>query len=131
MLFESDGKRFEVWYRIEEKRYAASLDEFERPMGRGSLKLICYTYLVTKHTPKGVWLKAGMFSDTGSYAFGGKPRFVRREANKRFACPTRKEAYESFMARKKRQIRILAARLCDAEEALAKAQKEHEGATSL
>lgn len=47
---------------------------------------------VLKETPKGVWLDDW-----------GNRRFVLRDARKRYACPTRQEALESFIARKRRQ----------------------------
>lgn len=56
------------------------------------------TFTVAKVTPKGVWLEAPWF----------ERRFVRLEAQKRFACPTRQDALQSLMARKSRQMRLLA-----------------------
>lgn len=90
-------------YRYEDIRYAPPVDEFERPIGEGTLSVELRTYIVRKHTPCGVWIDG---------------RFVNLKANKRFACPTMEEAKESFIARKKRQIRILSARLKDAQRAL-------------
>ena len=57
----------------------------------------CLAIEVLKHTPKGVWL----------YDATQNRRFVLRAARKRWAAPTRREALESFIARKGRQIRIL------------------------
>ena len=108
----------EFWYRFEDQRYAPSLNEFDEAVGRGSLKIHLYTYLVLKHTPKGVWINA-----SPRFSFGHK-KFVLKDARRRFACPTKEEALESFFARKKRQIGILRTRADDAEEALLKAKKD-------
>lgn len=53
---------------------------------------------VLRYTPKGVWV------DT----WGGK-KFILASARKRYACPTKDEALESFRARKRRQVALLAA----------------------
>lgn len=67
-------------------------------------------------TPKGVWLR-NYVSD----------RFVLNDARKRFAYPTEKEALQSFIMRKKRQIGIYAARHDQAVEALAIAKDMQNG----
>ncbi|UMO76015.1 hypothetical protein [Planktothrix phage Pra-JY27] len=90
-----------VLYRVEDIRYAAPADEFGDPQpGRGTFVLVIHEHQVARVTPKGWRLKCG--------------RFVLREANKRFACPTVQEAFDSYEARRNRQIRILEARLQDA-----------------
>lgn len=94
-----------VWYRYEEKVYAPPLDEFERPCGTGRVELVRLEYPVVKVTPKGVRLAWGQ-------------SFVRRDARKRFACPTDEEARESYRARKAKQIRILRRQIAQAEEGL-------------
>lgn len=90
-----------LWYRYEDVQYAPRLDENENAMDSGMLSVELRSFAVAKTTPKGVWLRQ----------FGGDDRFVRREARKRFACPTQKEALESFIARKERQQSILSAQL--------------------
>lgn len=70
---------------------------------------------ITKTTPKGVWV------DTY-----GIPRFVLSGAHKRFACTTKKEAIHSFIARKKRQVRILKSQCEIARSALSIAKKMRE-----
>lgn len=49
----------------------------------------------------------------------GYPKFVRRDARKHFACPTKEDALVSFIARKHRQIKILEAQLNAAKHSLA------------
>jgi hypothetical protein len=93
----------EHWYRYEDVKYAAPLDEFDEPMGEGDLHLHLRAYRIDKHTPCGVWA-AG--------------RWISRDARKRFACPTRMEALESYIARKTGQARILRAKLNKAESLL-------------
>lgn len=102
------------WYRIESGRRSDGVDMFDNPLG-SSVQVYINKYEVLKETPKGVWLKLGMFS--------GK-RFVLHSSKKRFACPTLAEALESFEARKTRHIRFLQARMDDAREALHKAERK-------
>lgn len=66
---------------------------------------------VTKKTPKGVWVTA----------WGG-PKFILDGAGRRFAYPTREQAIDSFMRRKRRQIQILHSNLASAEAQLAFAE---------
>ncbi len=70
-------------------------------------------YKVLKHTPKGARID--------DYTPGG--RFVSREWNKQWACPTVEEARLSFIARKRRQARILEARLRQAQVAMELAEQ--------
>lgn len=118
----SSEQPVEYWYRFEDVRYAPPADEYGEYRGRGELKVYLRKYVVIKHTPKGVWLERW---ETHT----GKPRtvdefnapekrFVRKDTNKRFACPTELEARESFLARKSKLIRIMKARITDAEEAM-------------
>lgn len=83
----------EVWYRIDSNH-------------DGGLWVQKYT--VAKHTPKGVRLVNGMFVLNPE---GGK---------KRFAHPTFTEALAAFAERKRRYIRILTARLSQAQDDLEK-----------
>jgi hypothetical protein len=61
-------------------------------------------YYVDKITPKGVWLSRNGGDYRGLKAL---PRWVAFNTFKQFACPTLLAAYESFLARKKAQKRIL------------------------
>jgi hypothetical protein len=102
----------EVWYRLEVVTYS-HLDEwenvyFDRP------QVSWREYEVVKTTPKGVWVTLTYF---------GEKRFILRDAKKRFACPTKAEAKESFIFRKKRHIKILTAQLKEAQEALRVGEK--------
>jgi hypothetical protein len=96
----------EVWYRVEDGRYAPMLDEYERPVGEGRSWVSLHEVPVIRRTPKGAWLNAG------------RPRFVLLESRKRYACPTPEEAWESWRKRKERQLIILRSQLDHVTEAL-------------
>lgn len=83
-----------TWYRYEESHH-------------GERGIVVREYEVLRETPKGVWLDV----DDGE-------RFVLLGARKRYACPTMREAQDSFIARKRRQIRILDAQRNAAVRAL-------------
>ena len=94
----------EYWYRAYGQRYAAPLDEFDTPIGRGRVDVSIMRFEVISHTAKGVWLD-----------YFGKKKFVLADARKKFACPTEIEAWESLIHRKQRQIKILGNQLEDAK----------------
>lgn len=64
-------------------------------------------YLVSKRTPKGVWIEAD-----------GSRRFVLNNARKRWAHPTREEALKSFIRRRTIQLDIFQRRIADTERVL-------------
>ena len=98
----------EYRYRYEDKRRAAPVNEFEQPIGEGSLEIVLYRWEAIKHTPKGVWLE-----------LWGHKRFVLNKSHRRFACSTIDEARASFVARKNRQASIYEARAMTARQAIA------------
>jgi hypothetical protein len=57
---------------------------------------------VVKVTPKGFWLD-----------YYGSRKFVRAEARKRWAYPTKQEALESFIARREKQLKILRSQISE------------------
>lgn len=101
--------RCAVYYRFVDIRYAAPLDEWDTPIGRGSMKVELLEVPVYRFTRCGAWMEGP----------NGLPKFVLRSANKQYALPTKEEALASFIARKRRQAKIYRSRLADAEEALA------------
>ena len=107
----------EFWYRYEVRNYAPPVDEFDNICGSGRSELVCEKLRVLRHTPKGVRLAGG--------------RFVLRGARKRFAAPTKEEARQSLIARKRRQIKILQAQLRHAELCLAMAEGRSESRVEL
>jgi hypothetical protein len=81
----------DTWFRIED----------------GSATNWVREFTVVKVTTCGVRLSDG---------FG--MRLVLDDSRKRYACPTREEAMESFIARKRRQLKILRAQIQRVERAL-------------
>lgn len=102
----------EHWYRYDGTTYA-SLDEFD-DVCEGRTVITLDKIPVLKHTPKGVWLEMSF----------DEKRFVLRDARKRYACPTKREALESLVARKRRQISILETQTRRAKLVLALAERQ-------
>lgn len=98
-------------YRLENHLVSAGVDEWDNPLGPPRMEVYVNKFIILKKTPKGVWI---------SYC-GGK-RFVLLSARKQFACLTLEQAVESFKARKRRQISILARKLEYAEMAVSIAE---------
>lgn len=103
----------EKWYRYEDRVYAVIIDADAELYGVSDPRLELREFTVIKETPAGAWLQE---------AWGGK-RWVKREARKRFACPTKIEALESFIARKERQRAIYAAKARRARIAMGIAER--------
>jgi hypothetical protein len=97
----------EVLYRYENWQTAGPVDEWGYTCGPSTTNTGLREYEVIRTTPKGVWIE-----------YYGSEKFVKLNARKRFACPTKEEALASFVARKEKQIRILKAQLRNAAEAL-------------
>ena len=93
----------DVLYRLEAQRYSYVIDADREEYGTTAPRLEMHFYFVTKRTPKGAWI--------GN-------QFVLLSASKRFACNTVEEAIESFIARKRKQIKILEAQLSRAQTEL-------------
>lgn len=100
-----------IFYRFEDYGVSHGSEDFGFYSSR---QLSLREFNVVKETPKGVWIEG---------PFGLTKRFVRLDAHKRYACPTIESARESFMARKKRQIKILKTQLANAEESLRLAEE--------
>ena len=111
-------KRRVYWYRYVDVAYSPGADQYGDPIHReaGShIGLRLHKYEVISYTPKGVWLRDETNINGGPRS---GQRFICMNWNKQFACPTEEEARESFIARKRRQIRIYESRARDAREAL-------------
>lgn len=118
----------EVWglgflYRFEAHTYSQSSGWGDDEYYSVGPFLELDAFAIRSHTPKG-W--------TISASNGLGWRFIRRDATKRFACPTVQEALESFAARKRKEASIHDARAARArkmEELAAKhLNKEHDNA---
>jgi hypothetical protein len=68
-------------------------------------------FTVVRKTPQGVWIEL----------WEGKRRFILNSAKKRWALPSREEAVESYIWRRRKQISILQKRLQMAQEELVRA----------
>jgi hypothetical protein len=102
---ESAGAYRVTYYRYEERRW--SQGEGFRPR----LEVALVEFDVVKRTPRGVWVVyRGMTIGR---------RFVLDGARRRYACPTKEEAMESFVARKRKQAKIYETRLGDTRAVLA------------
>ena len=104
----------ECWYRFEDFRWAAPLDEFDEPVGKGRADVILREFPVIKHTPKGVRIRT----------FDG-PRLVCHHWRKKFASETVKQAGLDFLARKEAQKRILQNKIDHVNEAISVFAKKH------
>ena len=85
---------------------------------RFTTEINCIELPVLKVTPKGFWIDM--------CGFGRIKRFVLARGRKRFAHPTKEEALQAFIYRKKAQVKILSDRLASAKAALAKAKWDQE-----
>lgn len=108
----------DIWYRYEDERNAhLSISENGVDSYFSTLSIRLHEFTVHKVTPKGVWL--ALYGPDDLHRIGeGSRRFVLLGARKRFACPTKTEALQSLLARRKKQRRIYMARLASTNEAI-------------
>jgi hypothetical protein len=83
------------YYRYIE--YGSANSEGE-PLSFASVSLVLEILELVKKTPCGVWLNYGYT--------GAKNKFVLDYATKKYAHSTKEKAYESFLARKQKQLKI-------------------------
>jgi hypothetical protein len=102
----------EYWYRYEDHMCAGSPDQFDN-YGPSTVHVTLRKFKVLKHTKTGVQLDI----------YYGERRFTKRNAFRRWACPTIDEALESFIARKERQIFIYRNKINNAQDAIIKAKR--------
>jgi len=76
------------------------------------LDVIVSTFKLVKETPCGYWI----CQDT--YYFSLEKRWISKTSRKRYAYPTKKEALNSFIIRKQRQIKHCTRDLGNAKQAL-------------
>jgi len=109
-----------TFYRVEDYLTAAPVDEWDNPVGPGTVAFRLRRFIEVRKTPKGRTL-AEVFG-TGTYRaedLRGPTRFQLDAARKVFAAPSIAEAVEHWKARKAKQSRIYRARLRAIENALA------------
>ena len=115
-----------VAYRFEDRRYSHSDEWGEHLSTTHGVRLLVFP--IIKYTPCGMWIglcyseypyqPSPWQEPNGSdeFHFGlGEKRFVNLQATKRFALPNVSDAYESYLARKDRQILVYTARIKGAE----------------
>jgi len=83
-------------------------------------------YRLYKETPKGYWI-IPFWLDKYSFRYEDDAslfkKFILKSSRKRFAYPTREEALENYIKRTERYVKILNARLIDANIGLRLANK--------
>lgn len=77
--------------------------------GSWDLSVWFSTYRIIRYTATGVWIDRGE----------EKPKFVSLRSERKWAATTKQEALYGLMRRRAKQIKILTARLQDAEDLLA------------
>ncbi len=105
----SVGDKF---YKVYAQSYSVIIDAEREEYGSSPLYLKEAVYKVVKVTPKGVWI------DYQCDIARGRPHFVRLDSRKKFAYPTREQALDGFIAKKRRHVSILSAQHDDALQAL-------------
>lgn len=98
-----------VLWRCELKQYSVVVDAERDLYGVSDPVLEMQWFRIVARTPCGAWI---------TWGFGGKDKFVRLTARKRWACETEDEALRSFVARSKRYRAVLRARLKIVEQGL-------------
>lgn len=104
-------KQLNLLYRYEDIHYSRGVDTFGDEVPGSDIQLVLYKFRIVKETLKGVWISFGLVSNN-------RDKFVLLGAHKKYACLTKKEALESYVKRKQRQIEILSNQLHDAQTAL-------------
>ena len=79
--------------------------------------LILRRFKVIKETPCGYWVEVDMFERPSGR------RWTSKHSVSRFAYPSKEEALDNFIARKRRQIKILEGNLEDARHWKIQAEK--------
>ena len=101
-----------ILWRAEARLYG-SLDEHGEPTPHPYARVIITTYYAVRTTPRGCWVASGSYAPL---------HHVRDGARRRFAWPTKREALESLVARKRAEIAHLERRLQEARQKLAAAE---------
>lgn len=113
----------EVYYRYRERTvgdgYTDMTGEY---ISTGShVEVTLEKFPVLKRTPKGVWI-LNPFRDNGVH---GDRQFIADAWRKRFALPTREEAFRSFVARKAIYIQHLTRKIAETQRAIALVAEQH------
>ena len=66
---------------------------------------IVVEFIVVDETPKGYWVVDSFYANYPEFFINDKRRWVSKTSNKRYCYPTMDEAKQSFIIRKKWQIK--------------------------
>jgi len=109
-------------YRYYDVQYSAGCDEYDNDLGPGRVGINLIEFEVIRETRCGFWIATKYcFNAPGEKIPRNCQKFVNMNANKKYACKTKEEAKESFIARKRRQIQILSCGIERAKKALIEA----------
>ena len=97
----------EYLYRFRDQLVSNGVGEYDGYTG-SHVKVLLDRFCIMKRTPKGAWID-----------IWGEKRFVNLTARKQYACDSPEEARQSYLARKKRQVRILSSQLSSSKSAMA------------
>ena len=112
MIRPNEADKYYRYVDYRESDYFRFFDDYQDHPGTSHVCVRCDEFKVVRRTKKGVWIMLG-------YGFAHQGlRFILSGTRKKFAAPTKKEAMESFVARKKAQLRIYEARANQARESL-------------
>lgn len=132
-MADANASDLDLWYRYENTLVSSGVDEWGDAVGPGVVTIKLRKFEVLRKTPKGVWL-VPYYEGMGS-CYRRNPddlgiqhiaRFVRTEARKQYASPTKEAALLAFQARKAAQARILASQLANVDRALVLAKSEQQ-----
>jgi hypothetical protein len=102
------------FYRYESRRYSVTICPDREIFGTSKAELQLIEFKLHSETPKGHWIGI----------WGGKDTWVSKTSKKRYAHPSKDEALQSYVARKKAFVRHSKNRLRRAEEDLALVEKD-------
>ena len=88
-------------YRYAETFYSTGVDEWDNPLPGYLAQIHLHKFTIVKETPKGAWIQEEF------HGLHSPKKFVLLTARKKFACRTKQDALESFLARKNKHLKIL------------------------
>ena len=97
--------------------------EIFRSYGHDDVKVELEIFELVKETPKGYWIVSESWVDLDEGFISLAKKWISKTSRKRFAYPTKQEALDSFLIRKKKQIEYVKRSLTNAEKALELGEK--------
>jgi hypothetical protein len=110
-----EKQQSKVWYRFEDYLESQGyVDQWGEYVSTGSkVRVHIYELTIMHRTPKGIVIRDKT----------GNRRFICDSWYKRYACATKEQALESFIARKKKQHSIYKKKAHNAEKAILEAKR--------